>query len=114
MKETWKAIENKLKEIAPLVYEDLNGGATQEQIEELERVIGAKLPGDFVIAPLSSVWPRDSSLLLLHFLLHDDLVFEVHKRLENVGIEQRGADVVELHLEPIDVLVNAGCEHFVA
>jgi cell wall assembly regulator SMI1 len=48
MKETWKTIENKLKEIAPLVYEDLNGGATQEQIEELERVIGAKLPGDFV------------------------------------------------------------------
>ncbi|HEX6427039.1 MAG TPA: SMI1/KNR4 family protein [Niastella sp.] len=48
MKETWKAIENKLKEMAPLVYEDLNEGATQAQIEELERVIGAKLPDDFI------------------------------------------------------------------
>jgi cell wall assembly regulator SMI1 len=34
--------------MAPLVYEDLNDGATQEQIEKLERVIGAKLPIDFV------------------------------------------------------------------
>jgi cell wall assembly regulator SMI1 len=48
MKEIWKTIENKLKEMAPLVYEDLNEGATQEQIDELERVIGAKLPTDFV------------------------------------------------------------------
>jgi len=48
MKETWKIVEDKLKEVAPLVYNDLNAGATQADIDELENVIGKKLPADFI------------------------------------------------------------------
>jgi cell wall assembly regulator SMI1 len=48
MKETWKIVADKLKEMAPIVYKDLNEGVAQEQIDELERLTGAKLPIDFV------------------------------------------------------------------
>jgi cell wall assembly regulator SMI1 len=48
MKETWEIVADKLKEMAPIVYKDLNEGATQEQIDELERLTGVKLPIDFV------------------------------------------------------------------
>jgi cell wall assembly regulator SMI1 len=42
MKETWEIVADKLKEMAPIVYKDLNEGATQEQIDELERLTGIK------------------------------------------------------------------------
>lgn len=48
MKETWKAVEDVLKEIAPLVYKDLHEGASQADIDELESLIGVKLPADFI------------------------------------------------------------------
>jgi len=48
MKETWQIVAAKLKEIAPLVYEDLNEGATQAEIDELQSLMGVKLPADLI------------------------------------------------------------------
>ena len=51
-------------------------------------------------------------MLLLFLLLHH--VFAVaFKGLENVGVEQRGADVVQLDLDLIEIIMQAGFENFV-
>ena len=73
------------------------------------------------IAQRASVWRvrggaaagMCARLLLLHFLLHDYLVLEVHKRLENIRMEKRVADGVEAHLEPVEVFVEADRKHLV-
>lgn len=48
MKEIWQEIEQALTEIAPAVLNSLNGGATAAEIAKIEKLIGAKLPEDFV------------------------------------------------------------------
>ena len=52
-------------------------------------------------------------LLLLELLLHQDLVLNVHERLEDVGVEHRGPDVAEFDLQEIEVVVETCGEHFV-
>ncbi len=44
----WDSVDSKLKEIAPLICGDLKNGATQEQINELENLVGIKLPSSFI------------------------------------------------------------------
>jgi cell wall assembly regulator SMI1 len=46
MKELWNRLEQWLKEQAPDVYADLNPGVSQLEIDNLEGVIGYKLPND--------------------------------------------------------------------
>lgn len=47
MKELWSAIKAKLSEIAPEIIENLNEGATDENLNLLEKTINAKLPESF-------------------------------------------------------------------
>ena len=48
MTEIWKTIELKLTEIAPEILKSLNDGVTNEEVENLENIINAKLPIDFI------------------------------------------------------------------
>jgi cell wall assembly regulator SMI1 len=48
MTEIWKIIELKLTEIAPEILKNLNDGVTNEEVENLENIINAKLPIDFI------------------------------------------------------------------
>jgi len=48
MKEIWKQIKAKLNEIAPQFLEDLGKGVEDTEVATLEKLIGAKLPSDFV------------------------------------------------------------------
>ena len=48
MTEIWKSIELKLKEIAPDILGNLNNGVTDIEVENLEKLINAKLPVDFI------------------------------------------------------------------
>src|SRR6186713_1402197 len=48
MKEIWESIELKLKEIAPGILDNLNDGVTNGEVEDLEKLINAKLPMDFI------------------------------------------------------------------
>jgi uncharacterized membrane protein len=52
-------------------------------------------------------------LLLLFLLLHHVLAVGILKRLENVGVEQRGADVVQLELRLVEIIVQAAVKNFV-
>ncbi len=47
MTEIWKSIELKLTEIAPDILDNLNDGVTDGEVENLEKIINAKLPTDF-------------------------------------------------------------------
>ena len=48
MKEIWTSIESKLKEIAPDILDNLNPGVTDGEVADLEKMVNAKLPSDFV------------------------------------------------------------------
>ena len=52
------------------------------------------------------------ALLLLHLLLHDDFLFEVHERLGDVRLEKSFADHVEFHLQLIEIFVQSDREDF--
>ncbi len=52
-------------------------------------------------------------LLLLLFLLHHDFFLKIVEVLENVGVEQRAADVIELALQAVKVTVQPGGENFI-
>jgi cell wall assembly regulator SMI1 len=48
MIEIWAAIKLKLTEIAPNMLDNLNAGVTDKEVEDLEKLIKAKLPIEFV------------------------------------------------------------------
>jgi cell wall assembly regulator SMI1 len=48
MKEIWESIESKLREIAPEILVSLNKGVTDIEVENLQKLINAKLPKDFI------------------------------------------------------------------
>jgi len=48
MTEIWKSIEIKLKEIAPDILDNLNDGITDAEVADLEKLINAKMPIDFI------------------------------------------------------------------
>jgi cell wall assembly regulator SMI1 len=48
MKECWQRFENWLAIYAPNLIEALNPGASVDEIDELQKVIGKKLPNDFI------------------------------------------------------------------
>lgn len=49
MKDSWDLIEQKLKQIVPETSIKLNNGVSDSDIQNLEKIIGAKLPHDFII-----------------------------------------------------------------
>ncbi len=48
MTEIWTTIELKLTEIAPEILNNLNDGVTDEEVKNLESLLNAKLPIDFI------------------------------------------------------------------
>jgi cell wall assembly regulator SMI1 len=48
MIDIWNAVEQKLKDIAPNIFSSLNDGVTADQVAQLEDIIKAKLPDEFV------------------------------------------------------------------
>jgi cell wall assembly regulator SMI1 len=48
MIEIWNSIELKLTELAPEILNNLNDGVTDEEVNNLENLINAKLPKDFI------------------------------------------------------------------
>ena len=53
-----------------------------------------------------------ADLLLLFFLLNEFLFATAPKGLEDVGVEERVANVVEFDLDLVQVIVQAGVENF--
>jgi cell wall assembly regulator SMI1 len=48
MKNLWQDIESEIKKLSPEMFEKLNPGVDDSDIELLEKTIGAKLPQDFI------------------------------------------------------------------
>ena len=83
--------------------DDLRTEVDKPVVLVVRLVVERDVDGHELVA--SGEWRTTKLLLLLFFLLHHDLGFQRAKRLENIGVKHRRTDVVQLHLQQIQIVM---------